>query len=334
MPTNDSPNPYQVTFLEDEKPEKPMVGEIRFVRRKPVLCKLTGKMIRRFTWQTFRSKPWPFIRLGLLQLVMLPIAILLAYLVVLPFASIAIIASNSDNPPVAVEFCITLLFMIVLSFFELIGYAVVSDGAIRLLRGKKFFRKNPKSTLRLFLTWWNCFCYGLICLLMLLPVWVLIGASLIGLEQTGDMFLSNLWLAVFCVGLMLFALLGMYVLGRYAVGLHYIVDREVGCLTALRRSANYTRGNGFAIAMSFCLHCILLNGAAVLTFLGAANFLGLGTIELRPPYMEILFFIFIATPIVFGLLPIVAYLHCWLAVTYHLTTEQYEIPNATETQEW
>ena len=35
-----------------------------------------------------------------------------------------------------------------------------------------------------------------------------------------------------------------------------------------------------------------------------------------------------------GLLFVFAYLHCWLAVTWHLTTGQYEIPGAVETQEW
>jgi len=147
MLTNDSPNPYQVTFLEDEKSEKPVLEEIRFVRRKPVPCKLTGTMIRNFTWQTFRRKPWEFIGLGLLQLVMLPVAILAGYLFSAPFAYIAYLATNPGDSPDGIIFGIP--FLVLLLFFELIGYAIVADGAMRLLRGKKFFRKNPKGLLRL-----------------------------------------------------------------------------------------------------------------------------------------------------------------------------------------
>jgi hypothetical protein len=318
-------NPYQVTFLTDEKP----VDVIRFVRRRPVPCKLTGSMIRRVTWQTFRGKVGQFIVLGFLQLGLLLVALLASYLCALPIAYIANLTSSSEDTPFGIILGIQFLFLVMLLLFNLIGYTIVANGTLRLLQGKKITPETPESKFHLSATWGNCFCYGLICLLMLLPVWVLSIASLIGLEQTSDLALSNLWLAVFCVGLVLFVLLGMFVIGCYAIGLHYIIDRNVGCLTALRRSAKYTRGNGFTIAVSFLLHGIILYVVAFVTVaLGAvvlSAFLG---------YNDALSLGFVAMVFGFVLAIVFAYLHCWLAATYHLTTGQYNHPADPETDEW
>ena len=173
---------------------------------------------------------------------------------------------------------------------------------------------------------------------MLLPAWVLLGAGMIGFDRTPDVFpLNFLWLAVICAGLVLFVLLGMFEFGRYAIGLHYIVDRNVGCLTALRRTANYTRGNGFTIAMLFLLLCVRLFVISfVLVPFGILIVINILPIILLPIalYPLFLFPLFLALIVGLGLLFVIACLHCWLAVTYHLTTGQYEIPNTAKTQEW
>ncbi|MCL2118553.1 MAG: hypothetical protein FWH27_09030 [Planctomycetaceae bacterium] len=326
-------NPWQVTFLEDEKPVNDFSG-FRFVRRhKPVPCKLTGLMIFRVTWHTFRGKFWQFLGLGLLQFVMLLLSILAAYLCALPLAYfVHHVSSDPVNPPLAIVFGIPFLFFAVSLFFEFLGYAIVASGTMHLLRGEKIFRnQTPRVIVRLLTVWWNCFCYGLICLLMLLPVWVLLITSLVGLDRTGDLFASNIWLAIFCAGLILFALLGMYVFGRYAIGLHFIIDRNIGCLTALRRAADFTRGNGFTIAVSFLLHCVIL---VIIAF--ASVPFGAMVIDNTGFFWGSIIMVlgFIVMIMSLTLATVFAFLHCWLTVTYHLATGQYDQPAAPEMHEW
>ena len=291
---NDTPNPYEVTFLEEEKP-KPI--EARFLRSKPTSNKITGEMIVEVTNKAFRSKYWKFFGLGLLQVVLLaaffmPIFAILVLLDIrgllfAPFTEILFISAG-----------------ILLCCCGFLAYILTIGMNLRLLRGEKIFlRPTWQGCFRLFVATLNSICYILICGLMFLPAYVLIIPAIILLDRIGDIFISDILLAVLCLGMVLFCLLSLFLFGRYAVGLHYIVDRNVGCLTALRRTARFTCGNITAIALSFTLHFTFFYFVSVIT-------LGL------------------------QLLAMPGYLHCWMAVTYLITTNQYEKPTASDISEW
>ena len=323
MSDNDSPNPYQVTFQEDETPVVSL-GDIRFIRRKPMPCKVTGSLIRRVTWYTFFGKFWYFIGLGLLQVVMGgALFVGVTYVMIVVVARLSIGNSPPSEPG---QFCLALLFLAAVLFFEFLGYSIVASGTMRFLQDKKivFREQSAKNTKRMLTVWCNCFCYGLICLLMLLPVWVMLLASLIEMETNGGW---NIWNMVLYPGLLLFVWLGMFVVGRYAIGLHYIIDRNVGCLTALRRTANFTRGNGTVIAVSFLVHCSILAVISFAAFISAVAVLDF--------YLDIAAaLVFLALDMGVCLTITCAYLHCWLAVTYHLVTGQYDNPAAPINDEW
>ena len=335
MSDNDSPNPYQVTFQEDETPVVSL-GDIRFIRRKPMPCKVTGSLIRRVTWYTFFGKFWYFIGFGLLQVIMGGASVLAGYVAGHILLAIAYFTVGASHLSAELDFFLVLLFLAVFLFFEFIGYSIVASGTMRFIQDNKiiFREQSAKNTKRMLTVWCNCFCYGLICLLMLLPVWVMLIASVIGQEIFRNVSPSNFWRAIFCAGLGLFVVLGMFVVGRYAIGLHYIIDRNVGCLTALRRTANFTRGNGFHIAVSFLMHCVILVVISIVVFTS-----GVAIVEntfmvgggWHPPILILGFF---ASVLGVSMTIVCAYLHCWLAVTYHLTTGQYDNPAAPINDDW
>ena len=329
MSISDSPNPYQVTFQEDETPIVG-IGDIRFVRRKSMPCKVTGSMIRRVTWHMFFSKFWYFIGLGLLQVVMGGASIITGYIAGHILLAIEHFTVGSSLHSTELGFFLVFLFLVVHLFFEVLGYSIVASGTMRFLQDKKiiFREQSAKNTKRMLTVWCNCFCYGLICLLMFLPAWVMLIASVIGQEILRNVSPSKFWLAIFCAGLGLFVVLGMFVVGRYAIGLHYIIDRNVGCLTALRRTANFTRGNCIAIAVSFLVHCSILAVISIVATISTALVVGAFAIDFVGPLG---FF-----ALVMGVCMTItcAYLHCWLAVTYHLTTGQYDNPAAPKNDDW
>ena len=275
---SDAPNPYEVTFLE-EKEQSPLPQEIRFFHRKPTPNKITRNMIEDITWQAFLSKRWRFFGIGILQLVLL-------YFCAggVLWALVYIFDSDYFTRWDAIPIYLGIFIL------SLLGYLLIAGMNLRLLRGEKIFhRPTWQRCFRLLVAMCNGVCYTLICLLMFLPAIVLLIASLRS--------------AVFWFGVVLFCLLSMFVFGRYAIGLYYIIDHNVGCLTAIRRTASFTRGNTITIAWTFFFDFMVLNFIAGFT-------LGL------------------------GLLAMPGYLHCWLAVTYLLTTNQYERPTEPETSEW
>ena len=293
---SDAPNPYEVTFLEEVE-QSPLPQEIRFFHRKPTPNKITRNMIEDITWQAFLSKRWRFFGIGMLQLVLLIFCVLnvIETAVALMYSQILHGRFTWWN---AVPNYLGIFIL------ALVGYLLIAGMNLRLLRGEKIFhRPTWQRCFRLLVAMCNGICYTLICLLMFLPAIVLLITSQVAMNQIGDMTISNIWLAVFGLGVVLFCLFFLFVFGRYIVGLHYIVDRNVGCLTALRHTARFTRGNTLTIAWTSIIDFMLL-------YIIGAFTLGLG---------------FLVMP---------GYLHCWLAVTYLLTTNQYERPTEPETSEW
>ena len=289
----DTLNPYEATLLEEEQTPK----GVRFFRGNPTPKTITRKMIGEMTWQVFLSKRWKFIGLGLLQIALIYVFLIPVFVV----TSLLDIFGLTRAPVMGILF-----FGLGLAFYfwELLTYMLIAGMNLRLLRGEKIFLKPTRQgCFRLFVTTLNGTCYALICALMLLPAYVLLIPTMVMLDQTGDMFVSNIWLGIYCLGLVIFFLLSLFVLGRYAIGLHYIADYNVGCLTALRRTSRFTRGNTVTISLSFLLHFVVL-------YLIGAFTLGL------------------------GLFAMPGYLHCWLAVIYLMTTGQYEKPTTPEISEW
>ena len=298
---SESPNPYEATFLDDEKP----VEEIRFLRSRLKPNNVTGKMIQETTWRAFWPRRcWRFIGLGLLQ-------IALIYLPMIPMVIVEFFHEYLEDrfPSQHGSFFLYLeagLFFLgglALCCWTALTCVIIGNMTLRLLREEKIFqRPTRKSIFRLFVTTCHCICYALICWLMLLPAYVLVIASGFVLDGIGgNAFIF--WSIIFGLGLVAFCLLALFVWGRYAIGLCYIVDRNVGCLTALRRTPRFTQGNSMTIALSFLVHYILLG-------------------------------LFGAITLYIGFLIMPGYLYCWLAVTYLLTTSQYEKPTEPEITEW
>ena len=95
------------------------------------------------------------------------------------------------------------------------------------------------------------------------------------------------------------------------------------------RKHQYTRGNGVAIAVSFLLHVAIL---AAIAFVSVA--FGVMMIEyvlfIRKDNIMILGVIAAVTSFILTI--VCAYLPCWLAVTFHLTTGQYDTSTAVPEQ--
>ena len=301
---SESRNPYEATFLDDEKP----VEEIRFLRSRLKPNNVTGEMIQRTTWKAFVPRRWRFIGLGLLQIALVYLLIIPVLLGELFVETVSITNENTlgidfNALPIPVQMAVILGFFGVLAFFGASSCIVIGNMTLRLLRDKKFFQKpTRRSIFLLFTTTCRCICYTLICGLMVLPAYILVIAGTFAFGEAVGL-AALFWLIIFGLGMVAFCLLALFVWGRYAIGLCYIVDRNVGCLTALERTARFTRGNTVTIALSFLVHCVLLMLVCVCT-------------------------------LNIGFLIVPGYLYCWLAVTYLLTTGQYEKPTEPEITEW
>lgn len=299
---SESPNPYEATFLEDETPPE----DIRFLRGRMKPGNVTGQMLQQIPWKVFCSNRGRFIGLGLLNilLMLLPMFLLMFVELFCGILGINVLAAITESWLWHIEATIFFLLGLIFVFWQCLCCVITAHWTLRLLRRETIFQRVTwKSVFRLIVAGVNCCCYALICWLMLLPAYFLLFSSAIALERTGEMYLSNIWLGVFVLGLIVFCLLALFVFGRYAIGLYEIIDRNVGCLTALRRAPRYSRGNTTTIALSFLGHCVLLGLCCVFTF-----------------YI--------------GFLIVPGYLHCWMAVTYLLTTGQYDQPPQFKTTEW
>lgn len=298
---NESSNPYEATFLEEEKPPK----ELRFFRVTPKPNDVTGEMIRRNVWKTFLPKRWQFIGLGLLQLVLICLPMIPVALAELLYVSSYRFDNSVYGGPLLwlIEEGMIMLAAIAFGIWGCMTCVMTARWSLRLARGEKIFhRPTRQSVFRLFMTTLHCILYVLLCGLMLLPLYVLLLAGNVAFDELRGV--SALIVGVaFVLGMLAFLVLGVLIFGRYVIGLSYIVDRDVGCLKAMRRTARFTRGNSLTIFASFLIHYVLLG------FFGAIT-------------------------LYVGLLVMPGYLHCWLAVTYLLTTGQYDKPTAPETTEW
>lgn len=299
---SESPNPYEATLLEDEKPQE----KIRFLRVRPKPNKITGSMIQETTWKAFWSNRWRFIGLGLLSMLLIYAPFILFLCMALLRKIIGIDLPMDSNPFFRTIWKGALFFFggLGLCFWACLICVMAGNWNLRLLRDEKIFRRPTwQSVFRTVVASVNCICYALLCSVILIPAYALLFASSYALDQVGGMRVSNIWLGVFTLGLIAFCLFGLFIFGRYAIGLPYIVDRNVGCLTALRQSPTFCRGYTMTIATSFLVHYFLLGCFGVLTL-----------------YV--------------GFLVMPGYLFCWLATTYLLATSQYELTIESDTTEW
>ena len=299
---NESPNPYEATFLEADAPPE----TIRFLNSEPQPTKITGVMIEESAWAVFWPRRWRFIGLGLLQAVLVGVPVIFFAIVefLCKFFGFDFRPTHGSILEIVLaglDFLAGLVFV----FWTCLTCVVIGKCSLRLLRGEKLFHKpTMQSIFRLCVTGVNCICYALICYLMAVLAYVPLLGGIFALErQIIDTPLLKMLVGIVFAGFVAFCLFCLFIFGRYLIGLPYIVDRRVSCLTALRRTPGFARGNAMTIALSFLRHYFVLGVLSVIT---------LGIAALAVP----------------------GYLYCWLAVTYLLATGQYEQPTESETTEW
>jgi hypothetical protein len=260
----ESGNPYQATFI-DEKP----IEMARFFHAEPTPQKITATLLKEAVHFSFIKHKFAFSAIGLAALLV----------TMIPIAGLVLILTNHSEILLHKVWFIILLY-VCLFLVSLTVQVEVVEISLKILRKESIFSQLQRNWRQFFfvlgyrifqiviLIFMSIFAIGMIIFFF----WG-IGLLLSHLKLIPP-FVSILFFTVGYITSLVFAV----VCGqRLGISFHFIVDRKMNCIAAIRESWRFTRGNikelqkgkrFSAISCGFFLMLLVTCGLAIVVVIG------------------------------------------------------------------
>jgi hypothetical protein len=262
----ESGNPYQATFI-DEKP----IEMARFFRAEPTPQKITAALLKEAVHFAFMNHKLAFSVIGLVTLL----------IVIIPIALVLILINHYEILFHKVGFI--MIFYVCLFLVVITIQIEMIEVSLKILRKESIFSSQLQRNWRQFF-----FVLGYRIFQVVILIFISIFAVCIIISFFGGIGLLLSYLKLiptwgnilfFIVGYMISLVFAAVYGQRLGVSIHFIVDRKMNCIAAIRESWRFTRGNSkelqkgkrfSAISCSFFLMLLVTCGLAIVVVIGHA----------------------------------------------------------------